>query len=577
MKRLSVLVVGQEAAAIPLGENCEVVRAVTLGQALSQLRAGSVDAMLLGQVANCPASLVLEAGGLLEKIPDGLALLDIDTRIIWCNRHLQQLSGKPETIVGQRFFEAFPTHSILGPDFEPLSSAIGTGEPASTTMRLGDKCYLTIDVTPLQTAANDPADQLIVTARDSTQEYIQRQKLEKIHQAGLALGDLQPDEVSDLSEEDRIELLKSQILESTEEILGYESVEIRLLERETGELRALLAIGFVDEAVDRKLYALPEGNGVTGFVAATGRSYLCLDTQEDKKYIVGAAGARSSITVPLVLRNEILGTFNVESPRPGAFGDNDLQFLELFCREVARALNTLELLVAEQTQTAAENTSRILCEVADPVDEILNAATWLREKVKDEDPRVAARLQEILVNARGIRQSILSVGNELLKTNGHSLAQTFSHNSLKGKRILIVDADKEIRRLGHEILGRFGCNIETAHDAAEALMMARTHKYDVVIADIRLPDIKADQLFLQLRGFDPLQQVILMAGFGYDANHTIVKARQMGLQSVIYKPFRREQLLKALDLAITSRAQAEAEARAKLETSEEPQPPPPIP
>lgn len=85
--------------------------------------------------------------------------------------------------------------------------------------------------------------------------------------------------------------------------------------------------------------------------------------------------------------------------------------------------------------------------------------------------------------------------------------------------------------------------------------MARTHKYDVVISDIRLGDLKGDEMFRRLREFDPKQQVILMAGFGYDANHTIVKARQMGLQSVIYKPFRREQLFKALELAIATRAQ----------------------
>ena len=90
--------------------------------------------------------------------------------------------------------------------------------------------------------------------------------------------------------------------------------------------------------------------------------------------------------------------------------------------------------------------------------------------------------------------------------------------------------------------------------------MARTHKYDVVISDIRLGDLKGDEMFRRLREFDPKQQVILMAGFGYDANHTIVKARQLGLQSVIYKPFRREQLLKALELAIATRAQDDSKA-----------------
>jgi DNA-binding NtrC family response regulator len=167
-------------------------------------------------------------------------------------------------------------------------------------------------------------------------------------------------------------------------------------------------------------------------------------------------------------------------------------------------------------------------------------------------------LGEILENAREIRKSILDTGDDVMAASGHSLGETVNHAYLKGKRILIVDNDRDIRRLGHELLGRFHSIIETAHDGAEALMMARTHKYDVVISDIRLADMKGDVMFQKLREFDPRQQVILMAGFGYDSNHTIVKARQMGLQSVIYKPFRREQLLKALELAITTRAKEES-------------------
>ena len=209
--------------------------------------------------------------------------------------------------------------------------------------------------------------------------------------------------------------------------------------------------------------------------------------------------------------------------------------------------------MAEQATTVVENTTRILCEVADPVDEILNAAAWLGEKFQHEDPRVAQRLQEILDHAREVRKSILGVGDELMA--GHALAQAVSHGTLKGKRLLIVDGDKDIRRSGHELLGRFGCIVETAYDGAGALFRARTYKYDVVISDIRLADIKGDEMLRRLRELDPRQQVILMAGFGYDSNHTIVKARQLGLQSVIYKPFRREQLLKALELAISTRAE----------------------
>jgi hypothetical protein len=42
--------------------------------------------------------------------------------------------------------------------------------------------------------------------------------------------------------------------------------------------------------------------------------------------------------------------------------------------------------------------------------------------------------------------------------------------------------------------------------------------------------------------------VVLMTGYGYDPSHALVKARQDGLRHVLFKPFRVDQLLSALDL-----------------------------
>ena len=66
------------------------------------------------------------------------------------------------------------------------------------------------------------------------------------------------------------------------------------------------------------------------------------DTTEDPLYLQGCVGAKSSLTVPLILHDEVIGTFNVESPEPHGFTESDLQFLEIFARDVAAALNTLE-------------------------------------------------------------------------------------------------------------------------------------------------------------------------------------------------------------------------------------------
>jgi AmiR/NasT family two-component response regulator len=45
-----------------------------------------------------------------------------------------------------------------------------------------------------------------------------------------------------------------------------------------------------------------------------------------------------------------------------------------------------------------------------------------------------------------------------------------------------------------------------------------------------------------------------MTSFGYDSTHSIVKARQEGLRAVLYKPFRRAQMLEEIEKAVASQA-----------------------
>ncbi|MBW3540357.1 MAG: response regulator [Planctomycetes bacterium] len=497
---------------------------------------------------------VLEAAGILEQIPDGVVLLDADLRIQWYNARLQELAQVDGPLTGLGFYEAFGTPEILGPDFCPFHTALGAGEPARSTLRVGEKLYFEVHARPVFEDGEEMPEQLAIVVRDVSAEVLQRQKLNAIYQAGLELGDLAPQDILEMSVEERIDLLKSRILHYTKDLLEFETVEIRLVDRRTKQLEPLLAVGMQPLAADRVLYAEPTGNGVTGFVAATGKSYLCEDIESDPLYLPGAPGARSSLTVPLVLHDEILGTFNVESTRPGAFDENDLQFLELFSREVAVALNTLELLVAEKLTTATENTERILREVAHPVDEILNDAAWILEKYIGHDAEVAERLRRVLKHTRDIKLLIQKVGEKIRPKMGHTaLPRRPERPKLRRKRILVVDADESVRRAAHELLGRYGCEVETAHDGSEAFLMVRAFNYDAVIADIRLTDMTGYDCFHQLRTMKDRLPVILMTGFGYDPTHSIVKARQEGLQAVLYKPFRLDQLLNEVEKAVDAK------------------------
>jgi CheY-like chemotaxis protein len=299
------------------------------------------------------------------------------------------------------------------------------------------------------------------------------------------------------------------------------------------------------EAAKRVLYAKREGNGLTGYVAATGKSYLCPDTTRDPRYLRGAAEARSSLTVPLLVGDEVIGTFNVESPRPNAFTEQDLQFTEIFSREIAQALHTLELLSAEKRCTANASVDEISRAVALPVDDILAAATALLARAEGHEPETAERLKQILAGARAIKQSIQRVG-ERLAPGMSPAADGTAAARLKGLRVLVVDADDRVRHSAHAMLGRFGCQVETARSGQEALAMARVGSYDAILVDIRLPDLSGYDAYRRLRDAQPQARVVLMTAFGYDESHSIVRARQDGLRYLLYKPFRTDQLVDAL-------------------------------
>ncbi len=536
--------------------------AKTLSAGADLLANGDVGALLLtGESAGQELQGLLRDHELLARLPDGVALLDAENTIRWANPAMVAWCTC-ESVVGHNFYAVLCDPEILGPDYCPLHTAVTTGHATSSTLRVGENSFLHVHAVALPAAAL-PASKLPATAplvlvavRDVSRQILEQEKRAAIHQAGRKLADLTPDELADMTIEERIELLKSNILHYSKDLLNFDVVEIRLLDQQTGRLEPLLAEGMEPVAQDRVLYASPEGNGVTGYVAATGKSYLCNDTVADPRYIEGCRDAKSSLTVALVLHDRVIGTFNVESPKPGAFDSTDLQFLEIFSRDVAASLNTLELLVAEKASTAAESVEAIHGAVALPVDAILHEAVGVMEKYIGHDGDVVARLQRILRNARDIKQVIQKVGETMTPTLAHAqLRQQDRRPGLTGRRVLVVDADDQVRSAAHSLLERYGCTVEAARDAAEAVSLVRAgcgEPYDVIIADIRLPDMSGYELLLKLREIISPVPLVLMTGFGYDPGHSIVKARQAGIELVLYKPFRIDQLLDTVDRAIAA-------------------------
>jgi GAF domain-containing protein len=494
---------------------------------------------------------LLENDRILEGMPDAVAVLDADLTILWANHAFLEWCSKGN-VVGDQFFTAMNTPDIVGPDEHPLLKALRSGQATGSLLRTHGGKYFQLHAAPI-IEPRDQSRHLVVTLRDVTHEIHQQQKLAAIQDAGRELADLKPEEIFDMPVEDRVELLKSNILHCTKDLLKFDVVEIRLIEEKTGHLVPLLAVGMDPEAAQRELFANESGNGVTGFVAATGKSYLCDDTAHDPLYLTGIQDAKSSLTVPLKLHNEVIGTFNVESPKPHAFTDSDLQFLQIFCRDVAMSLNTLQLLAAQRMNAAQESVEAIHSQVAVPIDEIVCDATFVTERLEGIDPELRARLEQILTTARSIKDVIHKVGRTLAPADAVPVGGPEKREKLRGKRVLVVDGDEQVRSDAHALLERHDCVVETAEHGSEAESLfkhgQRDLNYHVVISGIKLPDMSGYELMMRLAPMVKRVPLILTQEFGWDPGHTLVKAREAGLHpsGCVIKPFKERQLLDTME------------------------------
>ena len=112
--------------------------------------------------------------------------------------------------------------------------------------------------------------------------------------------------------------------------------------------------------------------------------------------------------------------------------------------------------------------------------------------------------------------------------------------------MLVVEPDERLRRAAHLLLSQLGAQVETTGTAAEAVALAAGLAFDAALQDIRPPDLGGYETYRRLRAARPGMVVVMTTGFGYDAAHSIVKARADGMQVVLFKPFRQDQVVKAV-------------------------------
>ena len=408
-------------------------------------------------------------------------------------------------------------------------------------------------------AVGGPATHVAVVVRDVTESRRRRHKLEAIDRAGNELTRLDAETVRRMNSVERLKAMEAKIVAVARDLLHFDHFGIRLLDEVSGRLELVVSCGLPPSYADLDIYPLRDGNGISGFVAATGQSYVCEDIAQDALFLPGLTGARSSLTVPLKLHDRVIGILNIESEQLGAFTQEDRQFAEIFTRYIAMALHILDLLVVERSTVNKAVTGRMEGELSEPLQDILREVDYLLSSVP-HDAESATHIARIRTDVESIRSRVREVGAGPTTLLGieRALADKTVDPVLAGRRVLVADDEPKIRRIIGDVLRNRGCDVticESGSRAIEVINRAAAEKstIDLVVSDIRMPDRNGYEVYSAVRRTLGDVPVILMTGFGYDPHHSIVRASQEGLHAVLFKPFPVERMVDEVRKALAAK------------------------
>jgi CheY-like chemotaxis protein len=128
-------------------------------------------------------------------------------------------------------------------------------------------------------------------------------------------------------------------------------------------------------------------------------------------------------------------------------------------------------------------------------------------------------------------------------------------------RILLVDDDDMSRGAIHKMLERAGYAVESTSDGDEVIRMYGQQAADLVITDLIMPDKDGLEIIQDLRRLNPEVRILAISGGGrVDANEYLAVARKFGAVEVLSKPFTKDDLRKAVEAALGTKAPPENEA-----------------
>lgn len=129
--------------------------------------------------------------------------------------------------------------------------------------------------------------------------------------------------------------------------------------------------------------------------------------------------------------------------------------------------------------------------------------------------------------------------------------------------VLVADDNATNRFLAGKLLELFGCTFETAENGREAVELATTRPFDMILMDIKMPvmdGVEATRAIRALAG--PIGRLPIVALTANADERDAIAYREAGMTGVVQKPIQPDVLLNAIRLAMTPEPAIRAAAAA---------------
>jgi len=130
---------------------------------------------------------------------------------------------------------------------------------------------------------------------------------------------------------------------------------------------------------------------------------------------------------------------------------------------------------------------------------------------------------------------------------------------MEKKRALVIDDEQIVLDSVRKILADENYEVDATLSGREGIERAMKTNYDIVLTDIRMPDIGGMRVLRDVKRAKPALPVIMITG--YASIQSSVQAMKMGATDYIEKPFTPDQLIKAITAALDTAAAQEPEAQ----------------